>query len=145
MSKAKPSKAKKVKDDKKVKKSQALRHGFTTTLLLPLRVTKAFKAHVLRIGSVLGASDLLFCDSRITFFEDGVPRLNEKRWREDGKAIADPAMFDSIVVCYRPGAITFNVDTWHVPTHVTGADLLRAVQRRQAPIDAVEDLFHATG
>lgn len=106
--------------------------GFETTLLLPMRVTKAFKAHVLN-----GASDLLFCDTRITFFENGVPRLNEKQWREKGRAVADPAVFDSIIVRYRPGANALNVGTWQVPKHVTAADLARAVQRRQQFAEAV--------
>lgn len=101
--------------------------GFTTTLLLPMRVTKAFKAHILK-----GASDLLFCDSRITFFENGVPRLNEKQWREKGRAQADPAVFDSIVVRYRPGTTALNVGIWQVPKHVLQLDLDRAVAARKA-------------
>lgn len=100
--------------------------GFASTLLLPMRVTKAFKAHV-----VAGASDLLFCDSRLTFFEDGIPRLNNKQWIEEGKAIADPALFDSIIVRYRPGVTTLNVGIWEVPKHVTADDLSRAVGRRK--------------
>lgn len=102
-------------------------YAFTTTLLLPLRVTKAFKNYILPF-----ASDLLFCDSRITFFENGVPRLNEKRWVKEGKAVADPAVFDSIVVRYRPGTKRLNVGIWNVPKHVTKDDLARAVERRAA-------------
>lgn len=100
-------------------------HGFTSVLLLPMRVTKAFKAHILD-----GASDLLFCDSRITFFENGVPRLNDKAWREKGKAVADPAVFDSIVVIYQPHR-DFSVGIWNVPKHVTVDDLARAVDRKR--------------
>lgn len=70
--------------------------GFSSTLLLPMRVTAAFRRCVLRNGTRLGASDLLFCDSRITFFEDGLPRLNEKNFLEKHRAVGDPAMFDSI-------------------------------------------------
>jgi hypothetical protein len=103
----------------------ASEHAFTTTLLLPLRVTKAFKRYILPL-----ASDLLFCDTRLTFFENGVPRLNEKRWVDDGKAVADPAVFDSIIVRYGPGTKRLNVGIWNVPKHVTKDDLARAVDRR---------------
>lgn len=107
--------------------------GFTSVLLLPMRCTVAFKAHVLR-----GASDLLFCTSRITFFEDGIPRLNDKQWTEKGKAVADPAVFDSIIVVYRdlglPASLRNDarpkLGEWEVPKHVTAADLARAVERR---------------
>lgn len=105
--------------------------GFITTLLLPMRVTKAFKAHILKHAGQLGASDLLFCDSRLTFFENGIPRLNEKQWVQHGKAVADPAVFDSIIVRYCPHATVLNVDIWHVPKHVTAADLSRAVLARE--------------
>lgn len=106
--------------------------GFASTLLLPLRITKAFKAHVL-----IGASDLLLCDKRLTFFEDGVPRLNEAKYGKRGKkgqllkVPTDPAVFDSIIVRYRPGVTTLNVGIWHVPKHVTPDDLARAVERRR--------------
>lgn len=100
--------------------------GFTSTLLLPMRVTKAFKAHVLH-----GASDLLFCDKRLVFFEHGVPRLNNKLWTEKGKAVADAAVFDSIIVRYRPYSTMLNVGVWEVPKHVTADDLALAVERRR--------------
>lgn len=106
--------------------NQAFNFGFSTTLLLPMRVTKAFKAYVLK-----GASDLLFCDSRLTFFENGIPRLNEKNWRERRRAVADPAVFDSIIVRYRPNVTKLNVGIWHVPKHVSTDDLDRAVSRRK--------------
>lgn len=104
------------------------RQGFSSTLLLPMRVTKAFKAHVLD-----GSTELLFCDSRLTFFENGVPRLNEKQWREHGRAVADPAVFDSIIVRYQAGVSrsAFRVDLWKVPKHVTPNDLARAVERKK--------------
>lgn len=107
--------------------------GFTTTLLLPLRITKAFKAHVL-----IGASDLLLCDRRLTFFENGVPRLNAAKYGKRGKkgqllkVPTDPAVFDSVIVRYRPGAKRINVGIWEVPKHVTKADLERALERREA-------------
>ncbi len=103
-------------------------HGFTSVLLLPMRVTKAFHAHVLN-----GASDLWFCDRRITFFENGVPRLNDKKWEKEQKAVADPAVFDSIIVVYKGHMkpIQPAVWCWQVPKHVTADDLALAVSRRR--------------
>lgn len=89
---------------------------FTSALLLPLRATKAFHAYVLD-----GASELRFCDKRITFFEDGAPRLNPRTGKPD------PALFDSIIVVYRPnhrGAPL--TGSWKVPPHVTAEDIERA-------------------
>lgn len=89
-------------------KLQARNDGFTSTLLLPLRVTRAFRRHVLD-----GASELFFCDRRITFYENGKPRINPRTGRADG------ALFDSIIVRYRPDHIGQpRVDEWHVPSHV---------------------------
>lgn len=109
-----------------VAKTNALRYEFTSALLLPMRATKAFHSHVLN-----GASELLFCDKRLTFFENGVPRLNEKQWVDKGRVQADPALFDSIVVIYRPGAQSLRAGAWHVPAHVFPADLERAKLRRE--------------
>lgn len=103
------------------------RADFSSTLLLPMRVTKAFKTYVLN-----GASELLFCDTRMIFFENGIPRLNEKQWTESGRAVADPAVFDSIIVRYVPGQTTLRVGIWNVPKHVTADDLARAVAQREA-------------
>ncbi len=47
--------------------------GFDTTLLLPMRVTQAFRQWI--IGY---ASTLYYCDRRICFWEDGHPRWNAK-------------------------------------------------------------------
>lgn len=97
-------------------------HGFSSTLLLPLRVTKAFKAHILA-----GAADLIFPDSRLVFFEDGVPRCS---FDKHGKLRPDPAMFDSILVRYLPGSWTTpRVSVWEVPPHVTPEDIERARER----------------
>lgn len=84
--------------------------GFASTFLLPLRVTKAFKAHILN-----GASDLLFCDKRLVFWENGAPRLNPKTGKPDC------ALFDSIVVRYQPGDWSNGprVGIWEVPPHAT--------------------------
>lgn len=115
--------------------------GFTSTLLLPLRITKAFRTHILPFKGAIGASDLLLCDKRLTFFENGVPRLNEAKYGKRGKkgqllkVPTDPAVFDSIIVRYVPGATRLNVDTWHVPKHVTPDDLARAVELRQGRKD----------
>ena len=108
------------------KAKQEAQKGFTSHLLLPMRATKAFHAHVLD-----GASDLLFCDKRITFFENGVPRLNVKQWKEKGRVVADPAVFDSIIVIFRPQAWpkALKAGAWKVPPHVTKQDLERAAER----------------
>jgi hypothetical protein len=98
-----------------------------STLLLPLRVTRAFRSEV-----PCGASDLIFPDKRLVFFENGVPRLNEKEWREKGRARADSALFDSIIVRYRLGRWASPVvSTWRVPVHVMAEDLERAAARRR--------------
>lgn len=107
-------------------KAQAA-NGFASTLLLPMRATKAFHAHILK-----GAAELWFCDHRIVFFENGLPRLNDKQWRERGRAVADAAVFDSIVVRFYPGRhIQPSVWSWQVPEHVTADDLARAVERKR--------------
>lgn len=99
--------------------------GFGSTLLLPLRVTKAFKTHILS-----GATDLIFPDSRLVFFENGVPRCSvDKR----GNLRPDPAMFDSIIVRYTPDLRpTPRLGLWKVPPHVTADDIERARLRRAA-------------
>jgi hypothetical protein len=105
-------------------KREASAFGFTSTLLLPMRVTVAFRQHVLR-----GAAELLFADSRLVFFEGGAPRINAKKY-EQGKLVPDPAMFDSIIVRYQPGIhVRPKIGEWHVPMHVTLADLERASNR----------------
>lgn len=103
--------------------------GFTSVFLIPMRVTQAFKSHIM-----VGASDLLFCDKRITFFEHGVPRLNTTSL-EKGRLVGDSAVFDSIIVVYDGTRRTTgrpDVRMWQVPPHVSQADLERAAdQRRQ--------------
>src|SRR5678809_365455 len=100
-------------------KGQARLLDFSSTLLLPLRVTKAFKAHILN-----GAADLIFPSSRLVFFENGVPRCSVDK---AGKLRPDPAMFDSIIVRYLPGNwSTPRVSIWEVPPHVTADDIERA-------------------
>lgn len=107
-------------------------HGFASTLLLPMRVTKGFKKHI--IG---GGAELFFCDKRITFFEDGVPRLNERLFRtprKDGQPRVprgDGSVFDSIIVRFDPRISHTHADIWQVPKHVTADDLARAVERRE--------------
>ena len=82
--------------------------GFTTTLLLPVRITKAFHAHVL-----CGATHLLFCDKRIAFWENGAPKLDPKTQKPTG------ALFDSMIVRYLPGQrfSAPRVGSWKVPPH----------------------------
>lgn len=103
-------------------KREAREFRFTSVLLLPLRVTRAFRASVLN-----GAADLLFCDKRITFWEHGAPRVSP-----DGRTA--PALFDSIIVIYRPGLWHApGLGVWQVPPHVTPADVARAIARREVP------------
>lgn len=101
------------------------RQDFRSTLLLPMRVTRAFRAYVLRSEF---ATDLLFCNKRLYFFEDDAPRLNRKAWEKENRAVADSALFDSIVVRFGPGRRSLNVGEWNVPDHVTPDDLGRAVE-----------------
>jgi hypothetical protein len=83
-------------------------HGFASTFLLPVRITKAFHANVLN-----GASHLLFCDRRIAFWENGAPKLDPGTGKPTG------ALFDSMIVRYLPGQ-RFSpprVGSWKVPHH----------------------------
>lgn len=86
--------------------------GFTSTLLLPMRVTVAFKEVI-----IPQASELLFCDSRIVFHENGQPRWNQKILREKGLYVGDSAMFDSVIVRFMPQRRTLHVAIWDVPEH----------------------------
>lgn len=103
-----------------VAKLQAAR-GFRSVFLLPMRVTRAFKAHIMD-----GASQLLFCDSRIVFFENDAPRLNVQAFVKKGRLVPDSAVFDSIVVVYDGVVAAPRVGLWNVPDHVTRQDLERA-------------------
>lgn len=89
--------------------AQARLYRFTSVLLLPMRVTVAFRRHVLR-----GASQLLFCNQRLIFWENGAPRINPETGKPDG------AMFDSIVVVFRARANASSrpplVGEWTAPT-----------------------------
>lgn len=90
------------------KAKEQAQKGFCTTLLLPVRITKAFHAHVL-----YGATSLLFCDKRIAFWQDGAPKLDLKTQKPTG------AIFDSMIVWYRSGQ-RFSpprVGSWKVPLH----------------------------
>ena len=112
--------------------------GFRSTFLLPLRMTKIFRQCVFN-GPV---ERWLFPDKRLTFFENGVPRINEKEWREHGRVLADPALFDSTIlifgpksVCRSDGQVTGYLrpiaDEWVVPKHVLKSDLERAAEQRR--------------
>ncbi len=82
-----------------IAKVNALYYGFTSVFLIPMRVTKAFTNYILD-----GAAEVRFCDRRLSFYENGVPR--------------DPAPFDSIIVVYRPGCYKPEFSSWSVPHHV---------------------------
>jgi hypothetical protein len=108
-------------------KANAQHCGFTSTLLLPLRITRVFHAHVLD-----GASEVWLPSKRLVFFEKGLPRLNERLWREEGKVRADGALFDSVIVRYVPGHQgPPRFSSWAVPPHVTKLDLAAAAARRR--------------
>jgi hypothetical protein len=112
-----------------IKASAEQTNGFLSALLLPVRMTRAFHQFVLA-----GDARVLICDKRIAFFEDGLPRLNERQWREKGKATADPALFDSMIVVFDPtrmGRAT-TIEAWRVPPHVSKADLELAAEARRA-------------
>lgn len=81
--------------------------GFDSTLLLPVRITKAFKQHVMA-----GAAQVYLCDKRITFYENGTPRL-------DAEGRPMPALFDSMIVRYMHGYHNQRpqFDLWEVPPH----------------------------
>lgn len=94
------------------------KRGQPSVHLLPMRATKAFHRYVLS-----GASKLLFCDKRITFFEGGRPRLT--LCAKTGRMAPTAALFDSIIVVYYPigrrrkhAAPTCG--TYRVPEHVKG-------------------------
>lgn len=82
-------------------------YGCDSTLLLPVRITKAFNDHVMA-----GAAQVYFCDKRIIFNENGKPRL-------DAKGHPAPAMFDSMIVRYIHGYHNQRpqFDLWRVPPH----------------------------
>jgi hypothetical protein len=112
-----------------VKARREARAGFLSLLLLPVRMTKAFHENVL-----VDSARILVCDKRLTFFEHGAPRLNDRAWRERGRAVADPALFDSMLVIFEPSRVgrETTIETWRVPPHVTKADLDRAAEARRA-------------
>jgi hypothetical protein len=80
---------------KKAKEEAAA--GFASTFLLPMRVTKAFTAHVL--------------------WEHGAPKLTLTK---KGTYEVTAALFDSILVRYVPGQRVTppHVGSWKVPPHV---------------------------
>lgn len=96
--------------------------GFKSTLLLPMRVTKAFLRDVLD-----GASELHFSDRRLIFWENGAPRLNPKSRKPDA------AMFDSIIVRYLKDASSRpSVHIWHAPSAAEMAMTFEQLAARNA-------------
>jgi hypothetical protein len=76
---------------------QEREHGFTSVFLLPLRASAWYQQLVLPYYS-----ELWHVKQRVTFWYNDRPKLNSKT----GKA--DPALFDSIVVIYRPHGQPFH-------------------------------------
>lgn len=107
-------------------------HWVTSTFLPPLSITKGFHAHVLN-----GAAEVILPDKRLVFFENGLPRINAKTFREKGKATADCALFDSCIIRYVPGHVgPPALRGWKVPPHVTKLDLERAGERMARKLEA---------
>lgn len=95
---------------KKAKEEAA--KGFASTFLLPVRMGTTFHEQV-----IYGATELHFCNKRITFWENGAPKLTKMK---DGSMEVTTALFDSMIVRYKPG-IRFSpprVFSWKVPKHV---------------------------
>ena len=88
-----------------VAKREAAR-GFASVFQIPMRVTRPFREHILQ-----GAAALYFCDKRLIFWEHGAPRINPKTGKPDA------ALFDSIIVIYRPGVYAHapDIGVWRVP------------------------------
>lgn len=85
------------------------KRGFSSLFLLPLRLTKGFRASVFQSHSV---SDWLHPDKRLTFFENGEPR-------RDKQGNPTTAMFDSTILIFRPGYFEYpRIAEWQVPAHV---------------------------
>lgn len=81
--------------------------GFTSVFLLPMRVNRAFKQYCLGC-----ADEIRFVDERIRFWYLGKPKLNPKNQQHD------PALFDSVIVVFRPRSksqLNFGprVSVWH--------------------------------
>ena len=83
--------------------------GFSSLFVLPLRLTRGFRASVFHSHSV---SEWLHPDKRLTFFENGEPR-------RDAKGTPTTAMFDSTILILRPGYFEYpRIAEWRVPDHV---------------------------
>ncbi len=96
-----------------VKAEFAAMNGFTSVHLIPLRMTKALRWAVFTSKRV---SDWLFPDRRITFFENGAPRLYRNK---QGLLVPASALFDSTILVFRPGVhLHPKVREWRVPDHV---------------------------
>lgn len=81
--------------------------GFTSVVLLPVRINRAFKAIVLR-----EATEIRFLDERVKFWYRGYPKLNPATHQHD------PALFDSVLAVFKPrpsGRLNFGpgVSVWH--------------------------------
>ncbi len=94
--------------------------GFTSVHLLPLRLTKAMRWAIFGSGYV---AEWWFPDKRITFYENGTPRLAPDK---TGKLRPTSAMFDSTILVFKPTAyakpryqpFTPLIREYKVPKHV---------------------------
>lgn len=84
--------------------------GFQSVHLIPMRMTVPVRQALFRSGRV---SDWLIPDRRITFYENGAPRL-------DARGTPMPALFDSTILVFSPGTYFSApvVREWKVPSHI---------------------------
>lgn len=84
------------------------RMGFRSVGLIPLRMTRPLRAALFDSATV---EQWLFPNKRITFYENGAPRL-------DAQGRPMPAVFDSTIVVFGPHARCQPlVAEWRVPKH----------------------------
>jgi phage N-6-adenine-methyltransferase len=104
-------------------------HGFTSVFLLPVRVTRWFKTLVLP-----QAAEIRLCDRRLAFWMDGQPVL--KPDKRTGALREEPALFDSMIVVYRPPVRSFadrDQDRVRVYRWATNS-------ARRSPVDVIHQL-----
>jgi hypothetical protein len=100
------------------------REGFRSLGLIPLRMTKPVRRAIFESGMV---EEWLFPDKRLTFFENGKPRLAYDK--KTGLWKPTSALFDSTILVFGPDAPRRPiVKPWTVPDHVP-AEFKKGVKR----------------
>lgn len=102
--------------DKAISEAQ---HGFRSVGLIPMRWTRPLRKLVFESGV---CSAVLIPDKRITFYENGKPRLGYDKRTKTWKPM--PALFDSVIVEVGPAPspwsatpVTPALAEWSVPKH----------------------------